>query len=186
MAGRGSYTSWPGVIGIAAGGLLAWAAFSAFGTPGVEQPIAFPHKTHVAVGLQCTGCHQRAEKDAVAGRPPARLCLACHSGEQVKGELKKLQAFGEKGEEIPWRRVWRLPDHVFFSHRVHVAAKVECQTCHGPMESLERPPPRPLKELSMDDCIRCHERWGGSEKEAMRPVKMVGRPVSTDCNACHR
>lgn len=186
MAGRGSYKSWLGAIGVAAGGLLAWGAFSSFGTPAVEQPIEFPHKTHVAMGLQCTSCHQRAEKEAVAGRPPTELCVTCHSGEQLKPELKKLQAFGENGEQVPWRRVWRLPRDVFFSHRIHVAAAVKCQTCHGPMETLDRPPPRPLRELSMDNCIACHERWEGPETEATKPVKMVKRPVSTDCNACHR
>ena len=186
MAGRGSYKSWLGAIGVAAGGLLAWGAFSSFGTPAVEQPIEFPHKTHVAMGLQCTSCHQRAEKDAVAGRPPTQLCLACHSGEQLKPELKKLQAFGEGREQIPWRRVWRLPPDVFFSHRIHVGAAVKCQTCHRPMETLDRPPPRPLKTLSMSDCIGCHERWEGPTRDGMMAVKRVGRRVSTDCITCHR
>jgi predicted CXXCH cytochrome family protein len=128
----------------------------------------------------------------VAGRPSTKKCLSCHSGAQAKSaEEEKLQAFGENGREIPWQRVWRLPPHVFFSHRVHVAvAKVKCQTCHGPMETLTRPPPRPLKALTMDDCIGCHERWQRTP-EAPAPgtdrVKVVAaRKVSTDCNACHR
>ena len=100
-------------------------------------------------------------------------------------------AFGEKGGEIPWRRVWRLPPHVFFSHRSHVvAAGVKCQTCHGPMETLDRPPGRPLKQLAMSDCIGCHEQWRWPDEGVARGAELArvptARRVSTDCNACHR
>jgi len=158
---------------------------------GIKQPIEFPHKTHIAQNIPCTGCHQRAEKDLVAGRPPTALCLACHASSDSKNpEIEKLKAFGEKGQEIPWQRVWRLPSHVFFSHRVHVSiAKLACQSCHGPMETLDRPPPRPLKTLSMDDCIACHMK---SRSAATPQIKvMYSAPVSSkqlvnDCLVCHR
>jgi hypothetical protein len=54
------------------------------------------------------------------------------------------------------------------------------------METLERPPARPLKKLTMSDCIGCHEKWQPDEKaaEAGRPAAV--RRVSTDCAACHR
>ncbi|MFQ5946278.1 MAG: cytochrome c3 family protein [Anaerolineae bacterium] len=179
--------SWLSAMGLAAVGLLAWGAFGFWGEPAIKQPIEFPHKTHVEMNLECTSCHERAEIDAAAGRPATELCLSCHSEEEAEGELKKLQAFGEKGEEIPWRRVWRLPSHVFFSHRIHVAvAKVKCQTCHGPMETLDRPPPRPLRALSMKDCIGCHEKREGSNQKGTTLVKVVARRASTDCLACHR
>jgi len=177
---------WAGVIGLAAVALLTWGFWW---EPAVKQPIEYPHKTHVQqLKLPCTSCHQRAEKDAVAGRPPTALCVACHSGGEAKSEeIKKIQAFGEKGQEIPWKRVWRLPPHVFFSHRTHVAvAKVKCQTCHGAMETLDRPPARPLKTLAMNDCIGCHEQWEWPNEKGAGLVKTVARRVSTDCNACHR
>src|SRR3989304_4143071 len=134
-----------GIVGVA----LALGYLAVWVESGVSQPIAFPHKTHLGLGLTCTTCHQRAEKDVVAGRPPTALCLGCHMGGDSKSEeIKKLKSYGEKGQEIPWRRVWRLPSHVFFPHRVHVTlAKISCQTCHGPMETLDRPPARALKEL---------------------------------------
>lgn len=180
------------MVGLLALGLLVWGAWHLLAEPPVRQPIEFPHKTHLELKLTCTTCHQRAEKDTVAGRPPTRLCLACHSGGKAKSEeVKKLRAFGEKGREIPWKRVWRLPSHVFFSHRTHVVvAKVKCQTCHGPMETLDRPPAYALKKLSMDDCVGCHEKWEWPREEAeegAKPVKAVAKPrVTTDCNACHR
>lgn len=178
---------WLGGVGLLALGVLAWGMLGLVGEPAVRQPIAFPHKTHVELNLECTSCHERAEKDTVAGRPPTAFCLTCHSGE-TKGEAKKIEVFGENGGEIPWRRVWRLPTHVFFSHRIHVVvARVKCQTCHGPMESLDRPPAHPLKKLAMNDCIGCHEAWRFSRSTAEPAVKpAAARRVSTDCNACHR
>jgi nitrate/TMAO reductase-like tetraheme cytochrome c subunit len=57
------------------------------------------------------------------------------------------------------------------------------------METLVKPPARPLKTLSMDDCIGCHQKAGASvEKVAARargPASGI-RPLSTDCNSCHR
>ncbi|HXG52635.1 MAG TPA: cytochrome c3 family protein [candidate division Zixibacteria bacterium] len=159
-------------------------------SPGVEQPIAFPHKTHIALKVPCTGCHQQAEKGSAAGRPPTALCAACHAASDTKDpEIAKLKAYAEKGEEIPWRRVWRLPSHVFFPHRIHVAiAKISCQTCHGPMENLDRPPPRPLKILTMSDCIACHtERKLATDRAAGAKLSKVrAQQLSSDCIVCHR
>lgn len=174
-----------------AGGLGAWLLT---GESAVLQPVAFPHKAHLDLKdptFECTTCHDQATKGPVAGRPSTKKCLSCHSGETKSVEERKLQALGEKGGEIPWRRVWRLPAHVFFSHRTHVvAAKVRCQTCHGPMETLVRPPGRPLKQLTMSDCIGCHEQWRWPDEGVARgaePARVpTARRVSTDCNACHR
>ncbi|MFI5341094.1 MAG: cytochrome c3 family protein [Candidatus Methylomirabilales bacterium] len=177
---------WLGVIVVVAVALLT-GAFWWMG-PAVTQPIEYPHKTHVEqLKLPCTGCHQRAEKDNVAGRPPTALCLACHAGGETKSEeVKKIRAFGEKSQEIPWKRVWRLPAYVFFPHRIHVAvAKVKCQTCHGPMETLTRPPARPLKTLAMNNCIGCHEKSEYANGEGAGVVKTGSRHVSTDCTTCH-
>jgi hypothetical protein len=181
---------------VAGGVLLAWGAWrlseDLMAEPAVSQPIEFPHKKHLELGFECTSCHQRAEKGLVAGRPPTQLCLSCHSGGETKSqEVKKLRVFGEKGQEVPWRRVWRLPSHVFFSHRSHVAlARVKCQICHGPMETLDRPPARPLRTLTMDDCMDCHEKWKRppekNEKKGAKPVNLAVRRVSNDCLTCHR
>jgi len=182
------------LIGLALVALLAWGYWAGWGEPAIKQPIEYPHKAHLELEdpkLTCTSCHQGAEKGPVAGRPSTEKCLSCHSGGEAKSEEeKKLQAFGENGREIPWKRVWRLPPDVFFSHRTHVAAKIECQTCHGPMETLTRPPARALKKLTMNDCIGCHEKWEWpkeTKERGMEPVKVATvRRVSTDCNACHR
>jgi len=180
------------LIVVVAGAALAWGYWVGWVESGVQQPIAFPHKKHAAeLSLPCTTCHQRAEKDVVAGRPPTGLCLGCHmAGDSKSEEIKKLKGYAEKGQEVPWRRVWRLPAHVFFPHRVHVTnAQISCQTCHGPMETLERPPTSALKELTMDDCIACHaERklTKVSEGKTAQPTRLASLRLSADCIVCHR
>lgn len=166
-------------------GIVTFGAWLASGQPAVRQPIEFPHKVHLELEdskLECKSCHETVETARVAGRPSTEKCRSCHSGETDKPELKKLEAFAET--EIPWRRIWRLPPDVIFSHRQHVAvARMECRTCHGDFASLERPAPRPLKTLSMAECMACHERW---RWPADTPEVIASRPIAADCNACHR
>ena len=39
---------------------------------------------------------------------------------------------------VEWIKIHNLPDHVFFSHAQHVrAGKVQCQTCHGPIQEMD-------------------------------------------------
>lgn len=184
---------WLVAAGLVLLAFLTWEAWPLWFEPAVTQPVEFPHKAHLELKeqkLTCTSCHELADKGFAAGRPSTKKCLSCHSGAEAKSPAeKKVQAFGEKGQEIPWKRIWRLPSHVFFSHRTHVGARIECQTCHGRMETLERPPARPLKKLVMDDCIACHEKWRWPEepKKRREPVeRAMLRQVSVDCNACHR
>ncbi len=71
----------------------------------------------------------------------------------VDKQLANIQEF--MGRPIEWTKIHNLPDHVYFNHAQHVSVgKVECQTCHGPvetMEVLEQHAP-----LSMGWCVNCH------------------------------
>jgi len=84
---------------------------------------------------------------------------------------------GATPKSIPWVRVHNLPAYACFNHEAHVTAGVTCQTCHGPIESMERV--RQFSTLSMGWCVNCH-------REATRDG-INGRPVqaSTDCTVCH-
>jgi hypothetical protein len=177
-------------MGAAAGaaaalGLGAWWLTQA---SAVVQPIAFPHRAHLALEkpkLECKSCHEGVETGRAAGRPTLKKCLSCHGGGEAKGaEEQKIQVFGDRKAEIPWRRVFRLPDDVFFSHRAHVTgAAIECQRCHGDMATLDRPPARPLHAPTMGECIACHERW---QWPPDAPPAVAARRVAADCAACHR
>lgn len=85
---------------------------------------------------------------------------------------------------IRWVRVHDLPDHAVFDHSVHVARGVACQTCHGPVEAMERV--RQTAPLSMGWCVECHRANATEGGVATPPVAV--RPddaVSTDCAVCH-
>ncbi|MBI2370462.1 MAG: cytochrome c3 family protein [Deltaproteobacteria bacterium] len=140
--------------------------------PAVRQPIQFNHAKHIAQGLECAACHQYVKEQTFAGLPTVETCMMCHSAPQTKSpEEEKVRQFAEKGQGIPWQRLYRMPGHVFFSHRRHVSvAKVECQTCHGAMAQATTPPSRPLVNQSMSWCLACHEK----------------RQASVDCVACHK
>ena len=82
-----------------------------------------------------------------------------------------------RSRPIPWVRVHDLPDFTWFDHRVHVARAIACETCHGPVQSMERI--RQESSLSMGWCIDCHRT---------NPAEPGGDPrdhVSTDCSVCH-
>lgn len=79
---------------------------------------------------------------------------------------------------IHWTRVTEVPDFVYFDHRPHVAAGVACQSCHGPVETMERV--RQVASVSMGWCLQCHRAPGA----ALPPGSTIAR-ASTDCSTCH-
>lgn len=138
---------------------------------GTSQPISFNHKIHADNELACLDCHLYYMDHASSGRPQLETCAACHeeSLSENKEQLKVVEAV-QKGEEIPWERLYRVPEDVNFSHRRHVVlGKLECEVCHGDIGESTNPPARPLK-IKMKKCMKCHE----AEK------------VSNDCISCHR
>ena len=155
------------------------------------QPIAFSHAKHAGqLGISCFYCHFAAEKSDVAGVPPVGVCMNCHGAvRQSAGskdpspEIAKLVAAWEArrtpgARSIEWLRVHQLPDYVHFSHRVHVNDNIQCQECHGPVETMSRM--RQAAPLSMGWCVQCHR-----EREGTAPThwKRAGGPL--DCAACH-
>ena len=124
----------------------------------VTQPIAYRHRTHVALGLKCTNCHTMPGEGAVATYPEESTCMGCHATiKKESAEIQKLAAFAAKKERVPWARVYRLPDIVWFNHALHVkTAKAECSVCHGEVE--KRDVLFQEKSISMPGCMACHAK----------------------------
>jgi cytochrome c551/c552 len=134
-----------------------------------EQPIHFSHKLHAGDNkIACLYCHSGADKSRHANIPSASLCMNCHKyvkegpvyGDQ---EIKKIYAsldwdgvkYGENQKPIQWIRVHSLPALAYFNHAQHVTAgKIECQTCHGPVQEMEVV--KQFSPLTMGWCINCH------------------------------
>jgi len=124
-----------------------------------QQPIPFPHKTHIAKGAECTDCHETVEKGPVAGIPSAKTCMICHSQIAItKPLIKEVTAYSDKGIDIPWQRVYGFTQeaHVRFNHAPHIRAKVDCATCHGKL--AEQTVAERVVDHTMGFCVNCHRQ----------------------------
>ncbi len=137
--------------------------------PAPPQPIRFSHKQHSELGIECGGCHIDADSKDQAGLPTVALCMQCHETESTGSpEIKKLAELHNRGEQIRWVRVYKVPAYVFFSHASHMKAGQKCETCHGPVQTRAVL----AQEVStrMTACIQCHR----------------AKKASTDCFFCHQ
>ena len=126
-----------------------------------DQPIKFSHKVHAGDnGIDCMYCHTTVEQGKSAGIPATNLCMNCHvlireGTNSGKFEISKVVDAAENGHPIEWKRIHNLPDHVFFSHAVHVGSgKLDCNSCHGPVEEMDLM--KQHSDLSMGWCVNCH------------------------------
>jgi Zn ribbon nucleic-acid-binding protein len=93
------------------------------------------------------GCHQTIKTDSPA--------------------IQKLALMQKDNEPVAWKRLYTLPDFVYFSHQKHLAANVECAVCHGPVK--DRDQLWQEKEVSMVACVDCHKL----------------RKAAVNCDLCH-
>ncbi|MGH9671812.1 MAG: cytochrome c3 family protein [Bryobacteraceae bacterium] len=133
-----------------------------------EQPIPYSHRAHLKLGLECKTCHTMPDPGDFATLPKTAVCMSCH--DSVKKDSPHIQKLAEThaaGGEIVWRRIYRIPEYVFFSHKEHVKAGATCAACHGPV--AERDVIRKEKDHSMAGCMECHR----------------AAQASLACNYCH-
>jgi hypothetical protein len=160
--------------GLAAVTLAAVATTFAMRTQGAAQEspgtVPFDHTVHAReYGMTCLGCHVYAAQSTAAGLPSVRKCMGCHKFvAKDKPGVQALAALYEKGEAPRWPRVTRLPDFIYFSHRMHVRSDVACRECHGEVKDMKTV--RMAVAMNMGFCLACH-----SERHA-----------TVDCVACHK
>lgn len=136
-----------------------------------DQPLVFNHEAHKEAEVDCSVCHEYFQRATYSGIPTTESCTLCHEGDSQVPALQRLAQYVAAGEEIPWKRLYGVPGHVYYSHRRHVvSAKIACAQCHGAIGELDEPPKYALVDQSMQWCIACHEE----------------RNASTDCIHCHR
>lgn len=150
--------------------VVAYAAPRILRAAPPTQPIAFSHVTHVAEReISCAYCHRYVAESAVAGIPSVEICAGCH--QVVAGnnpDVQQVMASWSNRQPIPWVRVYRVPDFVYFSHQMHIAADVACESCHGNVAAMEQI--REVQTPTMGWCLSCHRERG----------------APTDCWTCHK
>ncbi len=168
------------------------------------QPVAYSHKLHAGdLAMDCYYCHFAAEQSAHAAIPSTAVCMNCHAS--VKADSPRLALVRQSydaGQSIPWVRVHRLPDYVYFNHQAHVASGVSCVSCHGRVDQMEVV--KQVEPLSMAWCLDCHRNpdarlrppefvtrlsWRPDEDAAalgrqLREAAGINPPVH--CSGCHR
>jgi hypothetical protein len=181
------------VVGLGiAGGTGAWELSRIGINQGYspEQPIAFPHKVHAGDNkIPCLYCHYAARTSRHAGIPPASVCMNCHNIlEKQTVEIEKLKESVQQERPIRWVKIHNLPDFVYFNHSQHVLSGVKCQSCHGPIEQMERV--EQFAPLTMGWCLQCHREHAklptGDFQRALLSVSHKQQPVAgLDCASCH-
>jgi hypothetical protein len=132
------------------------------------QPVLFNHARHAAAGILCLDCHPGANKQERATLPQTDKCMLCHQSVMPESEqVKKVRAAHDANEQLEWVRVYEVPGFVFFSHVNHVKGGVDCETCHGPVQTRQVL----AKEVStsMTTCMNCH----------------AAKEVPNHCHFCH-
>lgn len=182
-----------------------------------DQPINFPHNTHAGeYKIDCKYCHSTVEKSKSASIPSLNTCMNCHRSVQatekyngkISPEIQKIyDAIGWDTETatysrpqtpIRWVRIHNLPDLAYFNHSQHVVAgNLECQTCHGPVQEMEKV--YQYSSLQMEWCIDCHKERGiDSENNAYyedvhkrlkadstKNYMTVAENGGLECSKCH-
>ena len=194
--------------------LLGWAATEISRSPYVtraqqprDQPVPFSHKHHVGgMGFDCRYCHTGVETSAVAGVPPTKTCMNCHSQIWAQSPmLEPVRASFRTDQSIEWTRVHDLPDFVYFDHSIHVNKGVGCTTCHGAVDQMALTWQE--NSLLMEWCLDCHRNpaqyvrpkkdvfrvdWRAPRDQLAQGAKLVKEydilppRVLTSCSTCHR
>ena len=156
------------------------------------QPVSYNHEFHAGqLGLDCRYCHHGVEKSSHANVPSANVCMSCHKNVKADSPLLELvrdSYFGEdanrdgqlsededlnqdgilnSGPPIPWVKIHKAPDYVYFNHAIHVNRGVSCVEGHGRVDQMKEV--HHAKHLSMSFCLECHRK----PEEALRPMEQV-------------
>ena len=142
----------------AAGTLLQPTKVRAVNDPGIPDAPETASGVDVRYSV-CLGCHAPDKGAAAQDRPGVQTLLELTStGSGVYADDTDADGYSDgvqkAGGVIHWNRVHDLPDHAFFSHQWHVKAGVACQTCHGPIETMEVV--QQVAPLTMGWCLSCH------------------------------
>ncbi len=145
------------------------------------QPINFSHKLHAGqMKIDCKYCHVAVEKGRHAMVPAVATCMNCHSvARKTRPEIVKLTKYYNEGVALPWKRIHRVPDFVYFNHSVHVNSGIDCTACHGEITQMDVV--GQMNSFTMSACLDCHRNIH-TKFPNLKNIKKG----PDNCWACHR
>ena len=106
--------------------------------------------------------------------------MACHILiAKEKPPIRKLAEFAASKQPIPWARVYKLDEFVFFDHRFHLMNQAKCEDCHGPVAEQDVVMDE-LGATTMKFCQGCHTKTKASGGCGMSACATTAPPP-----ACH-
>jgi len=131
--------------------------------------------------------------------------MTCHS--QIWNKAVMLEPVRQSyatDRSLVWKRVYTLPNYVYFDHSIHVDKGIGCSTCHGQVDRMAITWKQ--QALHMTWCLDCHRaperyirprdqvfnmNWRAPENQlevGRKLIKDYGVQVGqlTDCSICHR
>jgi hypothetical protein len=169
--------------------------------PTKQEPVLFPHSTHVDADVACDACHdlsKAAKLDPAVRhvRMPSQVtktkpCADCHDTEPklTKAPVRTDRAF-----------------RVTFDHTTHLKRVKDCKQCHAKLPETgdkEMPPPPPMatctachyhqQEFAAARCMPCHVDLKGYKPETafkhegnwLATHGSLARSSAESCAACH-
>lgn len=170
------------------------------------QPVPFDHSLHAGqLGMDCRYCHTNVEVSEHSNIPATHVCMGCHSTiKNTSPLLAPVRASYESGDPVPWVRIHKAPDYVYFNHSVHVNRGVSCYECHGQVNEMTVV--KHDQPQSMSWCLDCHRAPQGRIRPLHEVFNLNWRPASPEaqleagtemaqhmrmmppqsCSGCHR
>lgn len=179
--------------------VYAWAcAASAWAAP-------FPHRVHLAQGMQCVTCHAAAPASTKSTDnllPKKDICLNCHEDVQIPAPPQtNLTHFShalhlKMGDVAPF--LAQAIDHKVYLTtpgdrtawiRPRLNTKNPCEACHRGLEESDQVTPAALPQMA--DCLVCHADiqapfscWNcHDEKADLRPPSHTEIPHFMDAHS---
>ncbi len=123
----------------------------------VRQELNFSHRLHIEEnGLACDDCHESATASSTGADnllPPMESCQTCHDIEDPE-TCATCHVDGDNPDIVP-----RIVDYSQkFSHALHDATGLSCETCHEDVALSEDS--RLTLLPGMVSCTTCHEDAG--------------------------
>lgn len=127
--------------------------------------LKFSHKFHVdEQGIACEDCHNTVRASTSLSKKllgDHASCQTCHE-EQLTNDCAFCHTTPDDIVPIP-----HATPELIFSHEIHMAQNLKCQSCHTGIENVELGSSAPTP--SMTSCMTCHTE----------------QKISTNCETCH-